>query len=228
MARPEGFEPPTTWFEAKYSIQLSYGRAACPPLYCIRPARRDCSAHPGPRPCGPALRASKIAPGDFVEPPTTWFEAKYSIQLSYGRAACPPLYCIRPARRDCSAHPGPRPCGPALRASKIAPGDFVEPPTTWFEAKYSIQLSYGRAACPPLYCIRPARRDCSAHPGPRPCGPALRASKIAPGDFVEPPTTWFEARYSIQLSYGRAVLPGYFIRSPGPAAALPRRNSRPP
>ena len=28
LARPEGLEPPTPWFEAKCSIQLSYGRAA--------------------------------------------------------------------------------------------------------------------------------------------------------------------------------------------------------
>jgi hypothetical protein len=26
MVRMEGFEPPTPWFEAKYSIQLSYTR----------------------------------------------------------------------------------------------------------------------------------------------------------------------------------------------------------
>ena len=26
MARPERFELPTNWFEANYSIQLSYGR----------------------------------------------------------------------------------------------------------------------------------------------------------------------------------------------------------
>ena len=27
MARVEGFEPPTAWFVARYSIQLSYARA---------------------------------------------------------------------------------------------------------------------------------------------------------------------------------------------------------
>ena len=27
MARVEGFEPPTAWFVARYSIQLSYTRA---------------------------------------------------------------------------------------------------------------------------------------------------------------------------------------------------------
>ena len=28
LARPERFERPTLWFVARYSIQLSYGRAA--------------------------------------------------------------------------------------------------------------------------------------------------------------------------------------------------------
>ena len=32
MARPEGLEPPTTWFEARYSIQLSYGRVIRMPM----------------------------------------------------------------------------------------------------------------------------------------------------------------------------------------------------
>ena len=34
MARVEGFEPPTAWFVARYSIQLSYTRAKT----CCRPS----------------------------------------------------------------------------------------------------------------------------------------------------------------------------------------------
>ena len=38
MARPERFELPTTWFVARYSIQLSYGRVG----------RRDYSPNSSP------------------------------------------------------------------------------------------------------------------------------------------------------------------------------------
>ncbi len=37
LARPEGFEPPTPWFVAKYSIQMSYGRGVLIGDWTFRP-----------------------------------------------------------------------------------------------------------------------------------------------------------------------------------------------
>jgi len=45
LARPERFERPTPWFVAKYSIQLSYGRAVRAAHYTD--ARVECKAYPG-------------------------------------------------------------------------------------------------------------------------------------------------------------------------------------
>ena len=39
--RPDGFEPPTNWFEASYSIQLSYGRAVVRWSYKSPCTRKD-------------------------------------------------------------------------------------------------------------------------------------------------------------------------------------------
>ncbi len=42
MARPERFELPTNWFEASYSIQLSYGRVICEAAVFYQKGRGVC------------------------------------------------------------------------------------------------------------------------------------------------------------------------------------------
>ena len=47
MARPERFELPTNWFEASYSIQLSYGRLVWGRMIACRPGwHSDCRTRP--------------------------------------------------------------------------------------------------------------------------------------------------------------------------------------
>ena len=72
MARLAGFEPATLGLEGRCSIQLSYRRK-------IKPTRQ---ITPGVLPFAlrAALRAFKIAPGNFVEPATLGLA--YQLRLS--------------------------------------------------------------------------------------------------------------------------------------------------
>ena len=65
MARPERFELPTTWFVARYSIQLSYGRVLERPTLLT-----DCSVSCYPsRPWVPELEHFSRPAGAAQRPP---------------------------------------------------------------------------------------------------------------------------------------------------------------
>ena len=60
MARPERFELPTAWFVARYSIQLSYGRAEKGAKYPAAPMRVSTGSRSRRRPGWPVCRPLPI------------------------------------------------------------------------------------------------------------------------------------------------------------------------
>ena len=85
MARVEGFEPPTAWFVARYSIQLSYTRVKTVINFILAVTTscrgwlewrvwKDYSRHPVLHPFGATLRMFQIVPYNLVEPPSEILE----------------------------------------------------------------------------------------------------------------------------------------------------------
>src|ERR1700722_20391978 len=66
LVRPEGFEPPTLWFVAKCSIQLSYGRT----LRGMQPSNDNgvCAVEQAARGAREAVRGICGAPGEIRTP----------------------------------------------------------------------------------------------------------------------------------------------------------------
>ena len=132
MVRPEGVEPPTYWFVASCSIQLSYGRTLQGSQLCLEYRRSQPGAN-STRPNRHPQSRSEVVRPEGLEPPTLWFEARCSIQLSYGRINQPSLpYRNRTAKnkralagrllRCLAGGPEAQSAQPSSTMSKTGPG----------------------------------------------------------------------------------------------------------
>lgn len=65
---------------------------------------------------------------------------------------------------DCSSH---RACLATLEAGNLARPEGIEPPTSWFEARRSVRLSYGRTMGKPSHERHSRRCRCGRSPGNR-------------------------------------------------------------
>ena len=129
MARPERFELPTTWFEARYSIQLSYGRIVS---HCYQSFLTVCSLILQP------YVFSLLVEGTFHGAKSLSRLHALAIQLSYGRIVS---HCYQSFLTVCSLILQP------YVFSLLVEGTFHGAKSLSRLHALAIQLSYGRIDC---------------------------------------------------------------------------------